>query len=64
MIGYASMIRMLTGGESSFSMTFQKYQPVPENVVDDLKQFDNNHDHEYHKTLNMISVLDSVPIKG
>lgn len=26
----------------------------------DLKQFDNNHDHEYHKTLNMISVLDSV----
>ena len=29
---------MLTGGESSFSMTFQKYQPVPENVVDDLKQ--------------------------
>ncbi len=38
MIGYASVIRMLTGGESSFSMTFQKYQPVPENVVDDLKQ--------------------------
>jgi Holliday junction resolvasome RuvABC endonuclease subunit len=26
----------------------------------DLKQFDNNHDSEYHKTLNMIAVLDQI----
>lgn len=38
MIGYSSVIRMLTGGESTFTMTFKEYQVVPENVVEALKK--------------------------
>lgn len=38
MIGYSSVIRMLTGGESSFSMRYQQYATVPEDVVDQLKK--------------------------
>ena len=38
MIGYSSVIRILTGGESSFSLSFDRYEVVPEDVVDIIKR--------------------------
>ena len=33
MIGYSSTIRILTGGESCFSLEFYGYQDVPDNII-------------------------------
>lgn len=33
MIGYSSTIRILTGGESCFSLEFHGYQDVPDNII-------------------------------
>ena len=38
MIGYSSVIRILTGGENSFSLSFEKYQEVPEDVVESIRK--------------------------
>lgn len=37
MIGYSSVIRILTGGENSYSLSFEKYAEVPEEVVEQIR---------------------------
>ncbi|KAK8828418.1 hypothetical protein WA556_004831, partial [Blastocystis sp. ATCC 50177/Nand II] len=38
MIGYSSVIRVLTGGENSYSLTFDSYAEVPDDVVERVKR--------------------------
>ncbi|KAK8808250.1 hypothetical protein WA171_001471 [Blastocystis sp. BT1] len=40
MIGYSSIIRILTGGENSFSLSFDKYVEVPDDVVESIKKME------------------------
>ena len=37
MIGYSSVIRILTGGENSYSLCFEKYAEVPEDIVETIR---------------------------
>lgn len=37
MIGYSSVIRVLTGGENSYSLTFDRYEVVPDDVVERVR---------------------------
>ena len=36
MFGYATDLRSKTQGRATFTMLFKKYEPVPENVANDI----------------------------
>jgi len=36
MFGYATELRSMTQGRASYSMEFDHYQPLPQNLVDEI----------------------------